>query len=117
MQTDDGTDPVNIFTLLADDYARDILIAANKRPMSAKALSDACSASLPTIYRRVSTLKEEGLLVERTIIDQEGTHKSVFQTQLNELHIELDEENFSVVINTRNDLADRFSALWDEMRE
>ncbi|WP_458210478.1 helix-turn-helix domain-containing protein [Haladaptatus sp. NG-SE-30] len=78
-----------IFALLADDYARGILVAADRQPMTAKALSEVCDASLPTIYRRVSTLREYNLLEERTVINPDGGHENEYVTALKGMNVEL----------------------------
>jgi len=42
--------------------------------MSAKSLSEACDASLPTIYRRIERLQECGLIEERRAFKEDGSH-------------------------------------------
>ena len=108
--------PADVFELLADEYARRILVAADRRPMTAKALSDACDASLATVYRRASMLEEHGLLEERRTIGSDGTHRSKFETVLEELHVDLSEGELTVSVDTRDELADNFTSLWDDLR-
>ncbi|USZ73468.1 winged helix-turn-helix domain-containing protein [Natronosalvus halobius] len=109
-------DSSDIFQVLADDYARRILVAADDGPMTAKALSDACDASLATVYRRVSKLQNHGLLDERTSIDSDGTHRREFETVLEGLHVDLSEGEFTLTVDTCDTLADNFTELWDDMR-
>ncbi|WP_458189209.1 helix-turn-helix domain-containing protein [Haladaptatus sp. NG-WS-4] len=109
-------DSDDIFALLADDYARRILVVADRQPMTAKALSEACDASLPTIYRRVSTLKEYDLLEERTTIHPDGGHQNEYVTILKGMDVELSNGELSLAIETRDDLADNFTSLWDGLR-
>ncbi|MFP8956903.1 helix-turn-helix domain-containing protein [Natrialbaceae archaeon A-CW3] len=105
-----------IFQVLADDYARQILLEADGQPMTAKGLSDACDASLATIYRRVSMLQEHDLLEERTSIGPDGSHRSEFETVLEGLHVSLAGGELTLTLETRDELADNFTALWDELR-
>lgn len=46
-----SSDSEQILQILADEYAREILLATNNRPKTAKTLSEECDASLTTIYR------------------------------------------------------------------
>jgi DNA-binding transcriptional MocR family regulator len=116
VQDEGASDPGDLFQVLADEYARQILVAADRQPMTAKALSDACNASLTTVYRRVSMLEEHDLLAERRSVDPEGTHRSEFETTLEGLHVDLSEGELSLSLETRDELADSFTALWDDMR-
>ncbi|MFC4249019.1 helix-turn-helix domain-containing protein [Natribaculum luteum] len=116
MQSEGNPDPGDVFAVLADDYARRILVAADRQPMTAKALSEACDSSLATVYRRVSTLQEYGLLEERTAVDPDGAHRSEFVTTLEGLSLELTDGDLSLTLDTRDELADNFTALWDDLR-
>lgn len=116
MQTDSGGDSSSVLDLLADPYARKILTAANEEPMTAKALSNACDASLPTIYRRVSTLDEHGLLEEETVVDPDGSHRSVYRTTVESVQATVEGDELQVVVDTRDDLADNFTDLWSGIR-
>ncbi len=84
--------------------------------MTAKDLSDACDASLATVYRRVSTLTEHDLLEERRSIGPDGTHRSEFETVLEGLHVDLSEGELTLTLDTRDELADNFTSLWDDLR-
>ncbi|WP_265109892.1 ArsR/SmtB family transcription factor [Halosolutus halophilus] len=116
MQQEGDTDPGDVFQVLADDYARRILVAADRGPMTAKALSEACNASLATVYRRVSTLKEYDLVEERTSIGPDGSHRSEFETALEGLHVDLSDGELTLAMETRDELADNFTSLWDDIR-
>ena len=105
-----------VFDLLADEYARKILVAADHGPKTAKALSEECDASLTTIYRRVSTLQEHGLLEEHHTVDNDGAHRREFETALEALHVDLTDGDFSLTLETRDELADNFTSLWDALR-
>ncbi|WP_233710724.1 ArsR/SmtB family transcription factor [Natronococcus pandeyae] len=106
----------DIFQILADDYARKILLAADNGPKTAKTLSEECDASLTTIYRRVSTLQEHGLIEERHTVDSDGSHRSEFETALEELHVDISDGQLSLTVETRDELADNFTSLWSDLR-
>jgi len=106
-----------IFRLLADDYSRQILLAADRKPRTAKDLSDICDASLATIYRRVSTLQDHGLLEERSSVGSDGSHRSQFETTLEEIHVTMSDGELSLSLETCDELADNFTSLWTNIRD
>ncbi|ELZ00208.1 MULTISPECIES: winged helix-turn-helix domain-containing protein [Natrialbaceae] len=117
MQHGGSSNSAEIFQILADEYARKILLAADRDgPKTAKTLSEECDASLTTIYRRVSTLQEHGLIEERRTVDSDGSHRSEFQTALEELHVDITDGQLSLTMETRDELADNFTALWSGLR-
>lgn len=112
-----SSDSAEIFQILADEYARKILLAADRDgPKTAKTLSEECDASLTTVYRRVSTLQEHDLIEEHRTVDSDGSHRSKFQTALEELHVDITDGQLSLTIETRDELADNFTSLWSGLR-
>jgi predicted transcriptional regulator len=105
-----------ILEILDDDYARAILEATRQKQMSAKELSEVCDMSVSTVSRRVNTLLEYDLLIERTHIDPDGHHYSEYEAQLDRVDVRLLESGFDVRIELREDAADRFRRIWDTMR-
>lgn len=107
--------PSELFALLDDEYARAILTATSNQPMSAKALSEICDASLPTIYRRADRLIECGLLTEGTEVVADGHHYSVYEARLKRLTVELTGGNLALTIEEQpsDDMADRFTEMWE----
>ncbi len=116
MQETGTTDPPALFQTLADEYARAILVAADQEWMTAKALSQACDASLSTVYRRLATLDERGLVEERTTVDSDRTHRREYKTSLERLSVEVSDGAMTVTLETRDELADSFTALWSDIR-
>jgi predicted ArsR family transcriptional regulator len=110
-------DPTDVIELLDDDYARDILIAASVEPRSAEALSDACDASLPTVYRRVDELEAAGLIDVQTRPDQEGHHYRVYATRMERFAVEIDGGTLDAELVLREEhVADRFTRLYEGFR-
>ncbi|WP_254538780.1 ArsR/SmtB family transcription factor [Halomarina litorea] len=105
-----------ILEILDDDYARAILEATRRKQMSAKELSEVCEMSVSTVSRRVNTLLEYDLLIERTHIDPNGHHYSEYEAQLDRIDVRLLETGFDVRIELREDAPDRLARLWDTMR-
>lgn len=107
--------PSELFALLEDEYAREILTATNTQPMSAKTLAEECDASLPTVYRRTDRLIECGLLAERTEVVADGHHYSVYEARLDRLTVELADDELRVEVEETSpeDVADRFTDMWE----
>jgi predicted transcriptional regulator len=106
-----------LFDLLADEYARTILIATSREPMSARTLSERYEMSLPTVYRRVERLQEFDFLIEGTEIDTSGGHhRSVYEANLDHIDIDLEDGDLGIRIRLQEDATDRFTRMWREMR-
>ncbi|MFP9192704.1 winged helix-turn-helix domain-containing protein [Natronosalvus vescus] len=107
----------DILALLDDEYARAILTETSVEPMSASTLSDRCDASLPTIYRRLDRLRECGLISEQTELAPDGNHYSVYEASLERLELTLEDGTLSLEVTRREeDVADKFTRLWEGMR-
>ncbi|EMA51274.1 MULTISPECIES: winged helix-turn-helix domain-containing protein [Halococcus] len=110
--------PTNeVFALLDDEYARTILTATSTQPMSAKALSEECDASLPTVYRRAERLAECGLIEEGTRLADDGHHYSVYEARLDQLTVDLEEGELQITVEEKSteDIADRFTDMWEDI--
>ena len=102
-----------LLSILGDEYARAILVAASAEPQSAKALTEACDASPPTVYRRLDTLKAHDLITERTELGDDGHHYSTYESTLQSVSIKLNEEGITADVSREPiDAADRFTELW-----
>jgi hypothetical protein len=114
--TDDG-DVREIAALLEDEYAHAILIHTSTREMSAPELSDACGASVSTIYRRIERLQRYDLLAERLQLDRGGHHYKTYRARLERIEIELVDGAFEIDVTYRTeDAADRFTDLFEGFR-
>ena len=106
-----------LLAVLEDDYARRILAEVSVEPMSASTLSERCDASLPTIYRRIDRLKECHLVTEETELAPDGNHYSVYRANLERVELSLEDGEFSVDVTRRHeDVADKFTRMWEGMR-
>jgi len=113
----EDADPAELLALLDDEYARAILTETSVEPMSASTLSDRCDASLPTIYRRLDRLGESQLISERTKIAEDGNHYSVYEANLESVALTIDDGSLDVEVQYRDDdVADRFTRMWEGMR-
>lgn len=106
-----------IAALIEDEYAHAILVHTSTREMSAPELSDACDASVSTIYRRIERLMGHDLLDERLQLDRDGHHYRTYAARLERITIELDDGAFEIEITYRpENAADRFTDLFEGLR-
>lgn len=112
----DEIDPIELFHLLDDRYARMILTNTTREPMSAKSLSEACDASLSTIYRRANALQEQGLLAERTEPDPDGHHYTVYEATVSRVSIDFADGDIDVAVASEEDAVDQFTRTWTGIR-
>lgn len=115
MSRDDGSDEV--LELLGEERVRQVLTATSREAMSAKELSEECDVALSTIYRRVEEMTDHDLLVERTQIEADGSHHSVYEANVDHLDIDIDDGQIDVDVHVREDAAQRFSRIWTDIRE
>jgi DNA-binding transcriptional ArsR family regulator len=87
---------------LADERAREVLLASASTPRSAQELAEACDGSLSSIYRRVSVLAEYGLLDEETRVDLDGNHYSVYHPGFERLNVELHSGEIRAELREKN---------------
>lgn len=104
-----------VLELLGDEYVRAILTATSDEPMSAKAISETCDMSLPTVYRRVDDLLEFDLVVEQTRIDRDGHHYTVYEPSVGRVTVDVGGE-LSATVEYREDAVDRFTRVWEDIR-
>lgn len=115
MSTDDRSD--ELLKLLGQERVRQILAATSRDPKSAAELSEECDVALSTIYRRVEDMIASDLLVERTRIESDGSHHSVYEANVDHLDVDIDEGTIDVSVHIREDAAQRFSRIWSDIRE
>ncbi len=91
--------PANIYEVLSDDRARQILVATNDAQRSAQDISDICDGSLSSIYRRLDILSEYDLLEKEIRIDQDGHHHSVYEPDFEAIEVQLDDDVIEVTVD------------------
>jgi len=109
--------PKSVFEVLASDECRQILAAASVRSVSAQELEQLCDVSLPTIYRRINVLLEYDFLSEEQVVDPEGGQYKQYSTDLEEIHVVIEEGQFDVNIEIRKDTVDKFGELFRDLGE
>jgi predicted transcriptional regulator len=107
----------DVLELLGKRRVREILAATSREPLSAKELSEECDVAVSTIYRRVEDMVATDLLVERTRIEADGSHHSVYEANIEHLGVDVDDGTIDVEMHVREDAAERFSRIWSDIRD
>lgn len=77
--------------ILGDEYARQILGLLVAEPRTGRELSEETGMSRPTVYRRLETLRENGLVRSEMTYDPDGHHRKEFDATATDF--EFDSEN------------------------
>lgn len=105
-----------VLNTIGDKSIRTILAALSREPQSAQELSTNLDFSQATVYRRLETLEEHKLIKDRTIVADDGNHYKLYECNFNSTVISLDDDEYDVRIFREDNLPDRFTQLWDDMR-
>ena len=108
-------EPEDVFDVFGNELAREILVLASVEPMSAEELAERCERSQPTVYRRLNALESYGLLSERQEVDPDGHHYKTYETKLREVSFTIEDGGFTIDLDIRKDLVDKFSDFWTGM--
>lgn len=88
-RSDDDT-ANDVLNALGDEKARRCCSVLNGEAKSAREVADLTGYSLPTVYRRLNTLRQAGLIESRTQIDPGGDHYEAFMTVAKRVTVDLD---------------------------
>lgn len=110
-------DPDTVFDVFGNELAREILVLASAEPMSAAELAAACESSLPTVYRRLNALEEFDFLTHDRQVDPDGHHYKTYETKLEQLCFTIEDGGYTIDIQIRQDLVERFGAFWSGLEE
>lgn len=108
-------DPSDIFDVLGCEYAREVLVAADDGPLSAREIAERCEASLPTVYRRIDVLQEYGFVAEHDRVTADGTHHSAFETTLDRVTLHVEDDDITVEPSFTHRLGEKFRRFWRDM--
>lgn len=73
-------DSIAVLDALHDAVGRRILTACDGTPRTAQECADVCDVPLSTVYRKLGTLTDAGLLTEQVRIDAEHNFPREFET-------------------------------------
>ena len=60
---------------------------------------------------------DRDLLVERTQIEADGSHHSVYEANVDHLDIDIEDGIIDIKMHVREDAAQRFSRIWSTIRD
>lgn len=103
-----------VFTTLGDDLSREILINGLSETVTASSLSDALDVAPATVYRRINTLEELGLIHEVTDIFEKPSSESAYRTDVRALVLGLSSDGFDIE-QAESKLQAAVSILLDEV--
>ncbi|WP_101298343.1 winged helix-turn-helix domain-containing protein [Halegenticoccus soli] len=86
----------DVLNALGDECSRVILSVAAKRAVTAKELTEHCDVSPATVYRRINTLLDDGLLAESFEFDADSTRQKVYRTTFEHVEVEITDDGFEV---------------------
>jgi DNA-binding transcriptional ArsR family regulator len=113
----EDVDRAEVLRLLEDEYARAILTATSREPMSAQELTTAIDASPPTVYRRVDDLKAADLLTEELQYESSGHHYGVYRPAVERVTVTFADGEYTVRVDAPEETtADRFTRLYEGLR-
>lgn len=107
----------DILDAIGFEEARNILAAASLEPNSAQDFEAESDFALPTIYRHTNRLSKADLLQTKTQIDPADNHYEMFETTVCRVSLVIERGDWSLNIQVRDDLSDRFTRLWRAMGE
>ncbi len=89
-------DADELLRLLSDEYARTIIAEISEESLPARSLVERVDASRATVYRRLSSLEDAGLVETGIAIDTDGHHRQEFGLALDTVELSLEESGVSV---------------------
>ncbi len=93
-----------------------ILEHTTEQARSADDLADVLERSPSTVYRRIETLVDKGLLTEQLQLDRQGNHYHVYRAAITLVEARIEHGTIETHIERREDGVDRFVRLWEDMR-
>ena len=100
MASEPSVDPREVYSLLDDEYARQILIETYEA----------------TVYRRLERLREQDLVETVQEVDPDSGPQQVYAARLNRVSVDLTATGFEVSVDyVEETAADRLTRLYEEL--
>jgi DNA-binding HxlR family transcriptional regulator len=96
----------DVLTLLAADHTQTIIGQIHDSPTPARAVAESCDASRTTVYRRLNRLVDAGLVEPRMTYDPDGHHRTVFETTIDSLTLDLTDDGYQLDVHTHSSNVD-----------
>lgn len=106
--------------VLGDETARRVLDATHPRAKTASEISDESGVSKSTVYRKIDSLEDAGLLAEREVVSDTGP-KTVYASTVEHVIVKHEDDGLAANVNHDDEAAeeamtDRFADIWNSMR-
>ena len=105
-----------VLRLVADEYAKEILVHLSEERLSAAELDEVCRAAESTVYDRLARLEDAGLVTEHLQVDPGGHHRNVYGIRVDAVRVEIRNGGYDVRLQVREDAADRIAQMWQTVR-
>jgi predicted transcriptional regulator len=103
---DQSASPDDVLTLLAADHTQTILGHIHDSPTPARSVVEVCDASRTTVYRRLNRLVDAGLVDTRMTYDPDGHHRTVFETTVDEITLDLTADGYALDVHADSSTVD-----------
>lgn len=102
---------------LNSEPARRIMSHCILKPLSVKEISDKTSIPLPSAYRHVNSLVEDGLLyIERSAMTPDGKPYDLYRSTLKACRIQMDADGVKITWDLNSSLDERLQHMWQSLR-
>lgn len=106
-----------VVAALNSESARHIMSHCILKARSVKELSDKTGIPLPSAYRHVNGLVEDGLLyIERSAMTPDGKPYDLYRSTLKSCRIEMDATGLRVTWDLNSSLDERLQHMWNSLR-
>jgi len=115
--TQTHSDPVSVLDCLGDEYSVRILSALTDREMSAKALSEELDIPIATVYRRIETLDDAGLIeYEGKALTQDDKRVKVYRSYIDELRVSFEPDEPKVEMTKYSEARRSIDEAWKRIQ-
>ena len=97
---DGAVEADEVLRLLSDEYARTIIAEISEESLPARSLVERVDASRATVYRRLSSLEDAGLVESGITIDTDGHHRQEFSLALDTVELTLEDSGVCLAETT-----------------
>lgn len=102
---------------MGDKYSWEILKAINEGEKSALELSRSLGIPQATVYRKIKSLQNDGLIeLVKIVINLSGNEEKFYKTYLEQITVSLKDGKTSLKVKFRDE-EDKFVRLWKRLSE
>ena len=108
-------DNEDLIRLLGKKHTISVL-EITETPKSADEISDEADVPLGTVYRRIESLTEAGLLLhEDDVLTDDRRRKGVYRRNVEEITIDFSESPYSVTVTEASRVRNRLDEVWQSL--